>query len=122
MNLTGAITFLPTCDLGDTREFYQNALGLELALDQGSCLIFRVVGGGFWGFCQSTIDLASPERTILTLVTNDVDGWHTSLVERGVAVDAPPRVNPQYQIYHFFAADPNGYRIEVQRFLDERWA
>ena len=122
MTLSGAITFLPSTDLEATRAFYGGTLGLELALDQAACLIFRVASGGFWGFCQAETGHADPQKTILTIVTDDVDDWYALLASRGVSFDGPPRENPQYKIYHFFAVDPNGYRIEFQRFLDERWS
>ncbi|OQY24133.1 MAG: hypothetical protein DRJ03_06405 [Chloroflexi bacterium] len=30
-------------------------------------------------------------------------------------------LNPRYNIYHCFLRDPNGYLIEIQRFLDSAW-
>jgi catechol 2,3-dioxygenase-like lactoylglutathione lyase family enzyme len=110
------ITFLPTCDLAATNAFYHDVLDLEPALDQETCIIYRV-GGAFWGFCESETGPVQPEQVILTLVADDVDGWYDLFVEAGIPCDAPPRENAKYRIYHFFAADPNGYRIEVQRFL-----
>jgi hypothetical protein len=38
-----------------------------------------------------------------------------------VEIETSPRHNPQYQIYQMFLRDPNGYRVEVQRFEDPRW-
>ena len=34
----------------------------------------------------------------------------------------PPALNPEYGIYHCFLRDPNGYLVEIQRFLDPSWA
>jgi catechol 2,3-dioxygenase-like lactoylglutathione lyase family enzyme len=61
------------------------------------------------------------EAIILTLVTEDVDGWYEYLSGRGVEIEHEPRHNPTYNIYHFFLRDPNGYRLEIQRFEDPRW-
>jgi catechol 2,3-dioxygenase-like lactoylglutathione lyase family enzyme len=47
-----------------------------------------------------------------------VDGWYEHLSARGVAFEKPPQINPQYRIYHCFLRDPDGYLIEIQRFLD----
>jgi catechol 2,3-dioxygenase-like lactoylglutathione lyase family enzyme len=117
----GLITFCPVADLGATARFYEDDLGLDLALDQGSCRIYRVRDGAYLGFCRS--ETARPaEGVILTLVTDDVDGWHERLMARGVPVEAPPRLNPDYLVYHFFARDPTGHRVEIQRFEDRRWA
>lgn len=58
---------------------------------------------------------------ILTLVSNDVDGWHDFLVEQNVAIEKPPTHNEAFHIYQLFVRDPNGYLIEIQTFLDEAW-
>ncbi len=109
------ITFLYTGDLASTARFYEETLGLPLALDQGDCRIYRVSRDGLLGFCRRAGG-AQPAGIILTLVTQDVDGWHTRLVERGVEFDSPPAFNPRYGIYHCFLRDPNGYLLEIQRF------
>lgn len=111
-----AITFLPTSDLESTDGFYAGALGLPLVLDQGVCRIYRV-GAAFWGFCACDSPMAESKKVTLTLVDEDVDGWHERLVRHGVAVDGAPRANPRFRIYHFYVTDPNGYSVEVQRFL-----
>lgn len=114
------ITFLKTKALKDTTWFYEKILGLPLALDQGVCKIYRVSGNAYIGFCVGETEI-DPENVILTLVTDDVDGWYERLVNRGVIFDKIPEYNPQYDIYHCFLRDPNGYLIEIQRFDDPRW-
>ncbi|MBA3531099.1 MAG: VOC family protein [Ardenticatenales bacterium] len=54
---------------------------------------------------------------ILTLISDDVDGWYDRLRGSGAIVVRAPERNEEFGIYHFFARDPNGYRIEIQRFL-----
>ena len=114
------ITFLKTTSLEDTVWFYEDLLGLELALDQGVCRIYRVAEKAFIGVCKSE---EKPDTTdvILTLVTDDVDGHYERLVEQGVVFDQIPTFNPKYNIYHCFLRDPNGYLIEIQRFEDPAW-
>jgi len=114
------ITFCYTRDLKVTAAFYENVLGLELALDQGGCRVYRVTEGAFLGFCDRA-DASAPSGVILTLVADDVDGWHRLLVKQGVAFEKEPSHNPEYGIYHCFFRDPNGYLIEIQRFDDPRW-
>lgn len=112
-----AITFLPTPDLAETHRFYTEVLGLEMVLDQGACRVYRASGEAYWGFCTHLDPMPQPERVILTLVVDDVPGFHAKIVERGGAPDGPPRVNERFRIEHFFLVDPAGYRVEVQRFL-----
>ena len=114
------ISFLYTDDLPATARFYEEVLGLRLALDQGACRIYHVAGRAFLGFCARE-EAARPDGLILTLVSDDVDGWHARLVERGAEVEGPPALNERFRIYHVFFRDPNGYRLEIQRFEDPRW-
>lgn len=114
------ITFLYTDRLEETARFYEEELGLELALDQGTCRIYAVTGGAYLGFC-SRETAATPDGVIVTLVSPDVDAWYDHLKSAGVTVEKPPQLNSKYQIYHCFARDPNGYLIEIQRFEDPRW-
>lgn len=115
------ITFCYVPDLAASACFYEDVLRLELVVDQGTCRIYRVAGGGYLGFCERPIE-PRPESVLLTLVTDDVDGWHERLVAARVSVDQEPRVSAEYGIYHAFYRDPAGYRIEIQRFDDPAWA
>lgn len=115
------VTFLYTRNLVDTAAFYEGLLGLPLVLDQGGCRIYRVSGDAFLGFCERAEAPAEPAGIIFTFVTQDVDGWYAYLKERGVAFEKPPAVNETYNIYHCFLRDPNGYLLEIQRFLDPAW-
>ncbi len=114
------ITFLYTANLEDSAHFYEDVLGLTLARDQGTCRIYRVSGESYIGLCQRADAIVDQERRtlIFTLVTPEVDAWYEYLQGRGVRFEKPPAVNPDYNIYHCFLRDPNGYLIEIQRFLD----
>jgi len=115
------ITFLYTRDLVATARFYEEVMGLPLALDQGDCRVYRVSTDAYLGFCRRKSAPEQPSGVILTLVTPDVDQWYRALSGRGVAFEKPPALNPRYNIYHCFLRDPNGYLIEIQRFLDPAW-
>jgi catechol 2,3-dioxygenase-like lactoylglutathione lyase family enzyme len=116
------ITFLYTRDLEATAHFYEEVMGLPLALDQGSCLIYRITGDAYLGFCQRESTPEVPSGIIFTLVTPAVDEWTTYLEAQGVDFEKPPATNPEYDIYHCFLRDPNGYLIEIQRFHDPAWS
>jgi catechol 2,3-dioxygenase-like lactoylglutathione lyase family enzyme len=113
------VTFLYTSDLAATARFYEEIIGLPLALDQGSCRIYQVSADSFLGFCER--EGAMPSGVIITFVTQDVDGWYERLLARGVAFEKTPTFNPVYNIYHCFLRDPNGYLLEIQRFCDPAW-
>lgn len=111
-----AITFLPTQDLERVTSFFLELLGSRLVLHQGTCRIFELSPGGYYGFCKRDLAMESPRDVIITLVTNDVDGWYWHLRECGVVPEAPPKNNAAFGIYHFFFPSPDGYRVEIQRF------
>ncbi len=115
------ITFLPSADLGRSRAFYEGVVGLELVVDQGSCLIFTVADGAFLGTCQRDV-VESTEGVIFTFVTDDVDGWCTRILDAGGRIESGPDHSAQYGIYHAFLRDPDGHRLEIQRFDDPDWS
>lgn len=117
------VTFLHTADLEKTAVFYETILQLPLILDQGSCRIYGVSPTAFLGFCVASgtrLD-DTPAGVILTLVSREVDAWHDYLLAQNVPIEKPPTYNEKFNIYHCFLRDPNGYLIEIQRFLDKSW-
>ena len=112
------ISFYPTTDLEACRDFYGQLLGLALARDQQTCLIFKVHQTSYLGFCQHQETLPYHKGLIITLVTADVDGIYQRFKTQGIMMEEVPKLNEYYGIYHFFARDPNGYRLEIQRFLE----
>jgi catechol 2,3-dioxygenase-like lactoylglutathione lyase family enzyme len=111
-----AITFLKTRDLEATTAWYTRVLGLQLTVDQGTCRIFSVCPGASIGFCLTEGATGSAE-VIFTLVVEDVDAACARLEQAGAHIEVRPRINPRFNIYQFFMRDPNGYLIEVQKFL-----
>ena len=114
------IVFLATQDLSKTAQFYEQTLGLALALDQGTCRIYKIARDAYLGFCERS-EAPSTEGVIVTLVTEAVDEYCDQLRGRGVCLEKEPAYNPEYRIYHCFLKDPNGYLVEIQRFEDPRW-
>lgn len=116
------VTFLYSRDLETSAVFYGETLELPLALDQGGCRIFQTSRDSFLGVCRCSEQRpVSPEGIIITLVSDDVDGWYERLKTKGVTFDTAPAENPDYNIYHFFLTDPDGYKIEIQSFRDPLW-
>lgn len=114
------ITFLKTHDLEHTTWFYTQVMRFSLALDQNTCRIFEICPNCYVGFCLTDDSTGSPE-VILTIEMEDVDGFCQYLESQSIAIEIMPRLNPRYNIYQMFVRDPNGYQIEIQRFMDHRW-
>lgn len=116
------VTWVYTADLPGTAPFYADVLGLELALDQGQCRIFRAGPDSFIGLCHARPGRhVEPKGVVFTFVTPDVDGWHARFKAHGIdSLEAPQR-SETFNVYAFFVRDPNGYLLEFQQFLDPAW-
>ena len=115
------ITFLKTHDLDETTRFYTQVMGFEFALDQETCRIFRICPNCYLGFCLTDGDTGSQE-VIVTIEVEDVDGFCENLEAEGIEIETLPRYNERFNIYQMFIRDPNSYLLEIQRFLDPKWA
>lgn len=121
LKVDSQITFLYTDDLEKTHHFYHQIMGFSLALDQGNCRIYEITQSGFIGFCTKEEISNDHSDIILTIVTTQVDDWYQKLSSKGIAFDKKPQINEDFQIYHCYLRDPNGYLIEIQTFIDPRW-
>lgn len=116
------VTWVYTPDLAQTTQFYSSVLQLERVLDQGSCHIYRAAPNAFIGVCQERPGReVEPRGVVITLVTDRVDAWYERLRALQIPLDGPPQRSQAFNVYAFFARDPNGYRIEFQSFLDPTW-
>lgn len=116
------VTWVYTGDLDGTCAFYAGALALAQVLDQGTCRIFRAAPDAFIGVCRARPGReVQPAGVVITLVSDDVDGWYRRLRDAGVTLEGPPALSEAFNVYSFFARDPNGYRIEFQTFRDPAW-
>lgn len=118
MKLNQFIFFLGTDDLTKTADYYLNVLNLTLYKDQGICQIYNISNDCKIGFCTHMSITRETKSPILTFVTEDVDKIYEELLNRGAKISQPPQKNLKFKIYHFFMEDPNGYTIEIQKFLD----
>ena len=119
-SIDALVTFLPVTDIVRTHAFYHDVVGLPCVVNQAGCRIYHVAGGGYVGFCQREGATVAP-RVCVTLVSNNVAEWYDHLTQHGVEIDGPPRDTEAYGIEHFFARDPDGWIVEVQRFHDPAW-
>nr|WP_266077919.1 hypothetical protein [Haladaptatus caseinilyticus] len=69
-----------------------------------------------FGFCSRE---SADTDGILTFVTDDREGVDSLYDELKAWAQEKPDANPNYDIYHFFAEDPEGRTVEVQTFDHE---
>lgn len=112
-----AITFYYYDDILAVAPFYEDVLGFELVLDQGVARIYRIAGNAYFGIVDGNkghLTRQPQSATLLTVVSEDVAGWHARLTQAGV-MGLSDILRGTY-CEHFFFEDPAGYAIEVQRF------
>jgi predicted enzyme related to lactoylglutathione lyase len=114
---TLAITFLYYRDLAAAARFYEDVLGLALAIDQGWSRIYRLCGGAHVGLVDETMGMhrAHPVKPVqVCLRVPDVDAWHGWVGSQGVVALSAIRQNKALGLRAFVFEDPEGYQIEVQ--------
>jgi nitroreductase len=109
------IIFLGTQNLHEVRDFYTRELGMSTWLEQPSCLILQH-GNLLLGFCER--DEADTQGVITLFYSKraQVDAIYQRTKGRA---EAAPMTNDRYQIYQFFATDPEGRTLEFQTFLHQ---
>lgn len=108
----GGIVFFRTENRESVVEWYTETVGADVWLEQPGCTILSFEGFRF-GFCDGE---ETEDNGILTFVYDEeaaVDAMHEQL---GDAADEEPHVNERYDIYQFFASDPDGRTAEFQTF------
>jgi len=109
------IVFYATEDLDAVERFYRQRMEMELWLDQGGCVILSH-GNLLLGFCGKERAEKEGIITFFYEKREAVDSMYDEL--REVAL-CEPRENEKYNIYQFFAEDPEGRKLECQYFLDD---
>lgn len=108
----GGIIFFATTMLDEVCSFYAGQIGCEIWLEQADCKILKH-GNMLFGFCTR------PKADLTGMVTF----FYDSREEVDVLYDrfkdiasSKPANNKKYDIYNFFANDPEGRNIEFQSF------
>ncbi|MHA1906191.1 MAG: VOC family protein [Candidatus Thorarchaeota archaeon] len=109
----GGIFFLRTTIQSELESFYTERLGMEKWLEQPDCIILRH-GTLLLGFCQRNTAELEGMITFVYDSKEEVDMMYEKLSD---IADDPPKINTKYQIYQFFAKDPEGRVLEFQIFL-----
>ena len=115
------IVFLYYKDIPAAQRFYEDVIGLTLAVDQGFAKIYQVSPTSFIGLVDETQGLhrASETKAVtVSFVTEQIDGWYEYLVAKGVKMRGPVGNATRHPTRGFVAYDPEGYFLEFETFLD----
>lgn len=112
-----AITFFYYRDLPAAMRFYEDVLGLPLAIDQGWCKIYQICPGAHVGLVDETKGMnkwAAVKPVQLCIRVPDVDGWYDYAHAKKLDNLSKLFVNDEIGIRAFVFNDPEGYQIEFQ--------
>ena len=112
-----AITFFYYRDLPAAMRFYEEVLGLPLAIDQGWCKIYRICPGAHVGLVDEARGMnkwqaAKPVQLCIRVA--NVEAWYRYAETQGLADLSALFENDQLGIRAFVFRDPEGYQIEIQ--------
>ncbi len=112
-----AITFLYYRDLPAAMRFYEDVLGLPLAIDQGWSKIYRICAGAHVGLVDETRGMnkwAEAKPVQICIRVPDVDAWYGYAKDRKLDGLSELFDSDAIGIRAFVFRDPEGYQIEIQ--------
>ena len=107
------IVFFGTKDRPKIKEFYVEKAGMTIWLEQKDCTLLQH-GNLLLGFCERPETDTCGIITLVYPTRQKVDSMYRRFKEVALG---PPQINKKYEIYNFFAKDPEGRKVEFQAFL-----
>ncbi|SHG78433.1 VOC family protein [Marivita hallyeonensis] len=111
------VTFFYYRDLPKAMRFYEDVLGLTLAIDQGWTKIYRICLGGHVGLVDETKGMnkwTADKPVQLCIRVSNVDDWYAYAQARKLKNLSELFANDEIGIRAFVFNDPEGYQIEIQ--------
>jgi catechol 2,3-dioxygenase-like lactoylglutathione lyase family enzyme len=116
MAISRAVPNIRSDQPGETRDFFADLFGFEVAMDMGWVTTLASPSNPS---VQITIisgdDMAAPG---ITVGVEDVDAIHAKAVERGLAIAYPLR-DEEWGVRRFMLRDPNGIVVNVVSHLQQ---
>ncbi|WP_435349466.1 VOC family protein [Haloarchaeobius sp. HRN-SO-5] len=109
------IVFFGSEDYQASASFYTDEVGASVWLEQSACTICRY-DNLLFGFCDAE---ETETEGVLTFVTEDRTGVDEFYERFAARAESEPSVTEAFDIYNFFATDPDGRTMEFQTFLHE---
>lgn len=122
MKIRRAVPNLLSADLDESKRFYVDVLGFEVAMDQRGFAMLRSPDN-----TTAQIILSSPGgptddpqvgKSQLSVEVGDVDAIHDEAVRQGLEIVYPLTDEP-WGIRRFFVKDPDGTVINVAMHIDQ---
>ena len=120
MEIDGTITFFYYDDLARATEFYEDVMGFEKVIDIPLAKVFRVHGDSHVGLVDGHtgyLKFKEDKPVMLSWLSDDIEGWHVHLKEKGVDIEQPPERQSYLEMRTMLFRDPEGYLLEVMQWL-----
>ncbi|HEY6759560.1 MAG TPA: VOC family protein [Baekduia sp.] len=99
-------------DPGASRGFYEQVVGLEVAMDHGWIVTFAAPGDHRVQLSVMAQDASAPVAPDVSIEVDDVDAAHAAAVARGDEIVHPLTDEP-WGVRRFFVRDPSGKVINI---------
>jgi catechol 2,3-dioxygenase-like lactoylglutathione lyase family enzyme len=112
MSIRRAVPDIRSRSIEESREFYVDFLGFEVAMDLGFVMTFASPRNPT---AQITVMQDDGQQTLwpdVSIEVDDVDAVHQRAVERGFAIVYPLTDEP-WGVRRFFVRDPNGATLNI---------
>lgn len=96
----------------DSRAFYVQVLGFEVAMDQGWIVTFASPSNPAAQISVMTQDASAPVHPDVSIEVDDVDGAHAAAERLGFEI-VHPLTNEPWGVRRFFVRDPNGKVLNI---------
>jgi catechol 2,3-dioxygenase-like lactoylglutathione lyase family enzyme len=116
MSIRRVVPNIASKRLADSREFYVDLLGFEVAMDMGFIVTLVSPSNPTAQISLVRDEPASLPQPALTIEVGDVDDVHARALARGLEV-VYPLTNEPWGVRRFFVADPNGTILNVMSHL-----
>jgi len=121
MKIEYPITFFYVRNLEKETSFYRDILGFKLVLDQGWIKYFALNDHAQLGLVDASrgsIKASEDKPVLLSFVVDDPDAYYQRLKEAQYEKPVPePVTRKDIGIRAFIFEDPEGYKLEFQKFL-----
>jgi len=98
--------------IDESRRFYADFLGMNLAMDMGWILTFVSRSNPTAQITLLQATTSAPAHPNVSIEVDDVDAVHAKAVELGLPIVYPLTSEP-WGVRRFFVADPNGVIVNV---------
>ncbi len=116
MSIRRVVPDIRSTRLDESREFYSDFLGFDLAMDMGWILTFVSPTNPTAQVIIMSRDASAPVMPNLTVEVADVDAAYDEALRRGLDIVHPLTDEP-WGVRRFFVADPNGAVVNVMSHL-----